>query len=93
MLTSLTGRFLKALGIATAALVLTTATASSAAAGEGSRGYGWWRKGTNQHHRRYDRRYDRRRNCVPEIDPGTASSALSLVLGGVAMLVDRRRKR
>jgi len=30
---------------------------------------------------------------VPEIDPGTAVSALSLALGGIAVLKDQRRKR
>jgi len=29
---------------------------------------------------------------VPEIDPGTASGIVSLVLGGVAILVDRIRR-
>ena len=29
---------------------------------------------------------------VPEIDPGTASGFVSLVLGGVAILVDRIRR-
>jgi len=33
------------------------------------------------------------RKSVPEIDPGTAGSALSLVLGGIAMFADRRRNR
>jgi len=30
--------------------------------------------------------------AVPEIDPGTASGVVSLVLGGVAILVDRIRR-
>lgn len=30
---------------------------------------------------------------VPEIDPGTAVSVLSLALGGIAVLKDQRRKR
>ena len=77
MRTKLIAPILKVAAVATAALVLATVTASPAAAGGGHEG--------NNHGTRDG-------NCVPEIDPGTAGSALSLVLGGVAMLADRRRK-
>jgi hypothetical protein len=33
------------------------------------------------------------RNCVPEIDAGTASSAIALAVGGLALLRDRSRRR
>jgi len=77
MRTKLIAPILKVAGIATAALVLATVTASPAAA----RDRNWGEHDT------------RGGNCVPEIDPGTAGSALSLALGGIAMLADRRRKR
>jgi len=77
MRTKLIAPILKVAGIATAALVLATVTASPAAA-------------MGSHHWRHA---IKGRNGVPEIDPGTAGSALSLALGGIAMLADRRRKR
>ncbi len=37
---------------------------------------------------------DRDRGCsVPEIDPGVAGGAIAIVLGGVAALTGRRRRR
>ena len=78
MRTKMIASILKTAGIATAALALVTVLTASPAAARG--------------HREGNEHGDRRGDCVPEIDPGAAGSALSLVLGGVAMLADRRRK-
>jgi hypothetical protein len=32
-------------------------------------------------------------HCAPEIDPGSAASALTLLTGGVLLLTDRLRRR
>jgi hypothetical protein len=70
---------LKAAGLVAVALVITASVPTQADA------FGWngWRP-----HRPY-----RGRPSVPEINPGTLVSAISLAAGGLAMLRGRRGKR
>lgn len=75
-------RSLKLVIVATALFVGALATYSPAEAG-GSRGH---RSFKFQKYQKTDR------NCVPEIDPGAASSAIALALGGLALLRDRSRR-